>query len=54
MFLHVPVQSDPASISRGREVLIELVRAMVLSRGVERVMADRSKRLGREVRREEV
>ena len=32
VFLHVPVESDELSIARGREVLIELIRALVQSR----------------------
>ena len=46
VFLHVPSHSDESSIVRGREVLIELIRALVLSKGVERINADRKKRDG--------
>ena len=41
VFLHVPAESDEATIVRGREALIELVRALVLSKGVDRVAADK-------------
>lgn len=37
MFLHVPVESDELAIARGREVLIELIRALVQSRKMDRV-----------------
>jgi hypothetical protein len=37
VFLHVPVESDELSIARGREVLIELIRALVQSRKMGRV-----------------
>ena len=37
VFLHVPVESDDVAIARGREVLIELVRALVQSRNMGRV-----------------
>ena len=37
VFLHVPVESDEAAIARGREVLIELIRALVQSRKMARL-----------------
>ena len=37
MFLHVPVDSDEAAIVQGREVLIELIRALVQSKKMARL-----------------
>jgi hypothetical protein len=37
VFLHVPVESDEVAIARGREVLIELIRALVQSRKMARL-----------------
>lgn len=51
--MHVPAHSDEASIARGREVIIELIRAMVLSRGMEKIAADRKKRRGEYERKPE-
>jgi pyrrolidone-carboxylate peptidase len=37
VFLHVPIECDEPAIARGREVLIELIRALVQSRKMARL-----------------
>lgn len=34
VFLHVPVEADDEAIARGRDVLVELIRALAQSREV--------------------
>ncbi len=46
VFLHVPVQSDEASIEKGRTVLIELIRSMVRSRDMKRLVNSRQTQQG--------
>jgi pyroglutamyl-peptidase len=41
VFFHVPVESDDAAIARGRDVLIELVKALVQSRKMAKLVQHR-------------
>jgi hypothetical protein len=43
VFLHVPVDTDDAAMARGREVLIELIRALVQSREMVRLVQKQDK-----------